>query len=62
MQHKNGIEKNANAYEYSGIGTDVANAIEQEREDWLKLSKFLVRIKTAIKKKSLAQIIYACVS
>lgn len=58
-EQKKAIKKIADTYQYV-YGSDMVNAIEQEREDWLKLCNLIVGIKESYEKKSLASILSAC--
>ncbi|MBU1143903.1 MAG: ATP-dependent helicase [Firmicutes bacterium] len=59
-EQKRALKKIANTYEFGGYGLDMLNAIDQGREEWLRLCKFLVQLKVAKEKNSLAEIISAC--
>ena len=56
---KKALKSIADTYLYK-YGYDMENAIDQGREDWLKLCKFIVDVKEASEKKSLANIISSC--
>lgn len=56
---KKALKSIADTYQYK-YGYDMENAIDQGREDWLKLSKLIVGIKIATENKSLAAIMSAC--
>lgn len=58
-EQKKVLKKIADTYQFA-YDFDMVNAIEQGREDWLKLCKFIVNVKEAYGKNSLASIISAC--